>query len=204
MSKADSSPTTAASASKSRWAVIPNADTDRRGFLRGGLKAALIGAGGVLLPMQGRSPFSFPNIAALPDIPVIAKGFAPSAETVDLRRIHEALREHITQDLQTKLGYDESQKRYAALIRRYGAVAQQLAAKKILSWEHVAELAEVAWFWAPKAEAGEDFSYYTGDLALHPKSGFHAKYHNEYELAANAALIEAVLTLSQGAATTAA
>jgi hypothetical protein len=129
---------------------------------------------------------------------VIAKGFTPSAETVELRQIHELLREHFTQDLQTKLGFDESQKRYQTLISRYGAVAQQLAAKKILSWEHVAELAEVAWFWAPKAEAGEDVPYYTGDLALHPKSGFHAKYHNKYELAANAALIEAVLALSQG------
>src|ERR1700682_1243424 len=67
-------------------------DTDGRGFLRGGLKAALLGTGGVLLPMEGRSLFSFPNIAALPDIPVIAGGFRPSPETLELRRIDEMRR----------------------------------------------------------------------------------------------------------------
>jgi hypothetical protein len=35
-------------------------------------------------------------------------------------------------------------------------------------------------------------------LALDPKHGLHAQYHNKYGLAANAALIEAVLSLSGG------
>jgi hypothetical protein len=151
-------------------------DTDRRGFLRGGLKAALLGTGGVLLPMEGRSLFSFPNVAALPDIPVIAKGFTPSAETLELRQIHELLRAHFTDGYQARLGIDESQKRYAALIKRYHAVAQKLAAKQVLSWQHVAELAEVAWFWAPKEEHVDEFHYYRGGLALDPKHGLHAQY----------------------------
>ncbi len=62
-------------------------DTDRRGFLRGGLRAALLGTGGLLLPMQGRTLLSFPNAAGLPDIPVIAQPFIPSPELLELRRI---------------------------------------------------------------------------------------------------------------------
>jgi hypothetical protein len=134
----------------------------------------------------------------LPDIPVLARSFQPSPKTIEMRQIHELLPVHDTENPQEKLGYQESQRRWAALIDRYDAVSQRLFAKRRLNWGHVAELAEVAWFWAPKEErySPDNFIYCTGRLARDPKSGFHARYHSKFELAANAALIEAVIALS--------
>lgn len=62
-------------------------ETSRRSFLSGGLRAAVVTAGGILLPMRGGSALSFPNAGALPDIPVLAHGFMPSAELMECRRI---------------------------------------------------------------------------------------------------------------------
>jgi hypothetical protein len=180
-------------------------DTDRRGFLRGGLKAALLGTGGVLLPMEGRSLFSFPDAAAMPDIPVIAKGFTPSAECLKLREIkREMFRHRIDPSIQS-LSYEEQCRQHRALWSHYNTAASTLHRRPATTWAHVSDLAESAWFHAQKeeVEVGDpDWRYheYTGQLARQTRndSVWRSWSSSSDATASYAALIEAVLTMTGG------
>jgi hypothetical protein len=60
-------------------------DTDRRALLRGGLKAALAGAGGLLLPWQGGGAFALPDLgkAALVPSPTARSPCRPKLSNCD-------------------------------------------------------------------------------------------------------------------------
>ena len=70
-------------------------DLDRRGFLRGGLKAALAGTRcGLLLPWQGGNAFALPtDLGTAADLPVRAMPLPVSKECLQLREIIERQRE---------------------------------------------------------------------------------------------------------------
>jgi prolyl oligopeptidase PreP (S9A serine peptidase family) len=153
--------------------------------------------------MEGRRLFSFPNVAALPDIPVIAKGFAPSAECLELRQIkRELTASHLAQE---QLGYEESNRRWAALWHRHDAVAQVLYDRPVRTWSQVSEFAEIAWLHAQKEEEemGDPswrYSVNTGRLARKTESNSNWRGWSSCSsaTASYAALIEGVLTLTGG------
>ena len=128
-------------------------ETSRRSFLSGGLRAAVATAGGILLPMRGQA-FAFAEPAALPDVPIVTSAFTPSAELLHLRHIIE---------LQRAAGARAKAKPYPGgwrgpewvlLQGEYEDLAGVILDRSPPSWNHVAELAEIAWRAHPKAWLG--------------------------------------------------
>ena len=123
-------------------------NTDRRSFIRGGLRAAL-GTGGLLLPWQGGGVLALPNLGGAPQVPVTSGPFPVSDETLELRRIVER-RRHIN-------AMEPGDARSLARITRmleYQDVANVILDRPVSSWGQVAEIAEIAWCCTPKVWYG--------------------------------------------------
>jgi hypothetical protein len=120
-------------------------ETDRRGFLRGGLKAALAGTGGLLLPWQGGNVFALPtDLGAAAELPVRTMPLPVAKETLHLREIIERQRDWYREtpaDRRHNIGNREWQ----ALAAEYAAVADVILRRAITTWGQASEVAEIAW-----------------------------------------------------------
>lgn len=177
-------------------------NTDRRGFLRGGLRAAL-GTGGLLLPWQGDGALALPDTDQAAKLRVVAASLPVSAECLEMRAIKREMTQ--SSEMQERLGIDGSQKWWRALYDRHELLAERLYSRPVKTWGQVAEFAEIAWFRTPKEEIkvgppDRRFGAYTGQLARDPRQlfGGHWEYYSEAGLCAHVALIEGVLTLAGG------
>jgi hypothetical protein len=120
-------------------------DTDRRGFLRGGLKAALAGTGGLLLPWQGGNAFALPtDLGAAAELPVRAVPLPISKETVQLREIIERQREWYRRSHADR-GLAVNSREWRALAAEYASLAGVVLKRPITSWGQASEAAEIAW-----------------------------------------------------------
>lgn len=179
-------------------------DTDRRAFLRGGLRAALATGGGLLLPWQGGGALALPDLAETARVPVSLGPLPVIPECLELRRIKEKLLErHLMRD---KGGIDESQRIWRSLHEEHERVAHSLYSKRVTSWSEVVAMAEIAWCYMPKEENRYFYGEgYTGRLAKgYPKdqpravSWVWGVAAQDCAIRANANLIEAVLSLGGG------
>ena len=175
-------------------------DTDRRALLRGGLKAALAGAGGLLLPWQGGGAFALPDLSNAALVPVDAVPLPVSAECLALREIIERQREYYRRQHRSR----SSQPEWREMAIEYSALAQVVLARPVTSWGQASEVAEIAWRYHHKAwgPAPEHFADYykppvlEGTLeALTLASGDQSGKHGR---SPSAVLIDAVLTLGGG------
>jgi hypothetical protein len=173
-------------------------NTDRRSFLRGGLRTTL--GLGLVLPWQGGGALALPDIGSA--LSAEAVSLPVSAECLDLRQIKRELAS--THLAQTTLSYDERNRRWTHLWGRHHAVAQVLYDRPVRNWSQVSELAEVAWFHAQKEEeelGDPSWRYYsyTGRLARTTGDSCWRSWSSSSSATASyAALIEGVLTLTGG------
>ena len=129
-------------------------NTDRRSFLSGGLRAAVATAGGVLLPMRGQA-FAFAEPLALPDVPIMAGAFSPSAELLQLRHIIELQRVAGELRIDTEgLPRGHRGREWVRCQDDYEHLAGAVIERYPKSWADIAEVAEIAWRAHPKAWLG--------------------------------------------------
>lgn len=120
-------------------------ETDRRGFLRGGLKAALAGTGGLLLPWQGGNAFALPtDLGAAAGLPVRATPFPVSKECLQLRHIVECQREYYRRKYASH-SCETTSPEWRAMAAQYRAIADVVLARPITTWGQASEIAEIAW-----------------------------------------------------------
>jgi hypothetical protein len=126
-------------------------DTDRRGFLRGGLKAALVGTGGLLLPWHGGNAFALPtDLGAAAELPVRTMPLPVSKECLKLRQIIERQREWYRRSAADR-GLAVNSREWRALAAEYAAVANVTLRRPIATWGQASEVAEIAWRYHDKA-----------------------------------------------------
>lgn len=174
-------------------------DLSRRSILRGGLRTAL-GVGGIMLPFAGTKALTFAEPAAAADLAVIETSFPLSR---DLIRYRAMLREHEEWRLDATIARCFSHEPPSLLaeevgLRRrvYEDQAKTIMARPVHSWGDVAELAEIAWQAAPKRQEliGPD----SDRTCLARGFWNRCEFIEDFGMVANAALIEAVLTMSGG------
>lgn len=174
-------------------------DFSRRSILRGGLRTAL-GAGGLMLPFAGSKALTFAEPAAAAELAVIQTSFPVSA---DLVRYRAMLREHEEWRLEATIARAFSHEPPAVLAEEVGqrrslyeGQAGAIMARPVQSWGDVAELAEIAWEAAPKHRvwSGPD----PDETRLATGHWNYGRYVEDFSMIANAALIEAVLSMSGG------
>jgi hypothetical protein len=179
-------------------------DTDRRGFLRGGLKAALVGTGGLPLPWQGGGALALPDLGIAAMVPVKSVPLPVSAECLALREIIERQREHYRRKHQSR-SCEVTSAEWRAMAEQYSALADVVLARPVTTWGQASEVAEIAWRYHDKAwgPAPNYFSrYYSppvleGTLeALTIASG--RDRMGQRTRSPNAVLIDAVLSLGGG------
>ena len=177
-------------------------ETSRRGFLSGGLRAAVATAGGVLLPMKVGTALAFPNLDAIPNIPVLARGFGPSAELLELRQI--IARQWESQRLGLgREGYPAGHRGgiWMECQNEYARVACEILDRPERTWSNVAEIAEVCWRAHPKVWYGQRPGETFGMLSLdgYQRHGPYVDRHSpDLRTHSTASLIEAVLGMTGG------
>jgi hypothetical protein len=133
--------------------TTPAAGLDRRGLLRGGLQAALVGAGGLLLPWKGGGALALPDLAEAARVPVTLAPFPVSAELLELRRLKRRLVElkavptqHALEDHFARHESDRAAMRwFEVMYGEYWPIAQSIAERPVASWGQCVELAEIVW-----------------------------------------------------------
>lgn len=135
-------------------------DSSRRAFLRGGLRASIVTAGGLLLPMRGGNALAFPDVGAVPDIPVMTQPFAPSAELLECRRIVRA--QAAVRGFHNGRAGGPGHPFYE-LAQEYAAVAGKVLDRPVCSWGQVVEIAEIAFRVADKQQE----TYWQGGVTGH-------------------------------------
>lgn len=193
--------------------------TSRRGFLRLGSMLSGGAATGLLVPWAGGKVFALAEPAKAANLAVTTSSFAMSSAAQIFRHevlgLEEVMRAYTLGKLKPESGYTEDghgpgYMRYLAK-QRNGVrnAAYPVWERGADTWSDLADLAEIAYFAAPK-ELTWDYSTlarppmsgkYTGNLVRHTTS---TRSHREattvadrdWYYAANAALIEGVLKLT--------
>lgn len=195
----------------------------RRSLLRmGGIMS-----GGLILPWAGSKALALAEPAAAADLAVVETVFPVSTELRSLRsmirehadwRLEATIAQHhkderdlalfaararagLEQETCFRTGlplHDEVGRRVDA----YEAHAAQILERPVRSWGDVAEIAEIAWSVAPKVgdrwDGGPEAPVGTVPALLRKNATRHPRYQSDISLAANAALIEGVLTMAGG------
>lgn len=174
----------------------------RRSMLRiGGLMS-----GGLLLPWAGGKALALADPAAAADVALVTADFPASPDLIQYRQL---MREHAAWRLNQAItkwyprNRVETDQQLADAVREHGlrhkGVAAQIWSQPARTWGDVVARAEIAWSAAPKVR------YYDGrpsdpepelqTMADQPRAHV---YLTTFSLAANAALIESVLTMAGG------
>ena len=180
--------------------------SNRRQFLSTLGKA--LGAGGLLLPLQGKGPVALANgLDEAARLPVSAAPMPFSSEALRLREINRALHQlHLTEYSEAR-----SRKWRSISVDYYGPTVHAIAARTARhnpTWADCVELAEIIWRALPKEtrvarDAPPDWPYEeeTGALCMSDKTQGHTMGFRSgayWSRAAIVALVEAVLTLGKG------
>lgn len=123
--------------------------TNRRHFLSTLGKA--LGAGGLLLPLQGRGPVAVAaDLGEAARLPVSAAAMPFSREALRLREINRALHScHLAKHSERRSGEWRS-----LSVDHYAPTAHVIAARQNPTWANCVELAEIIWRSLPKETRG--------------------------------------------------